>query len=295
MQEFIHTSSRIVFAPFEALQDHVQPQHAIVLTTPLVRRLAGHHLDKWRIIEVPDGEACKTLEVYASVCEAMLDAGADRATILVAVGGGSVSDLVGFVAHTWMRGIRLAVVPTTLLSMIDASLGGKNAMDFRGTKNLLGSLHFPELVLCDVDWIRSLPESALAAGMAEAIKHAVIDGEDHLEELRTLAMRAERYGLGAAAGLALLASDILESCIRRSQEVKLRIVSSDPHDRETRHLLNFGHTVGHALELAAGIPHGHAVAVGMCMTLQMAVEDGVMDAAAAHDIITLIARFALPV
>jgi len=202
----------------------------------------------FRWIEVPIGETCKSFSVIGDGLPAMSAFDANPDTVLVAIGGGSVSDLAGLVAHLWMRGIRLVIVPTTLLAMIDASIGGKNAIDLEQAKNVLGSFHTPELIFCDMRWLESLSPSDLYAGFAEAVKHAVIDGEEHLRFLET----------ASTNGLTYYSLDISawEDLVRRSQQVKLRYVRTDPFDRSVRHVLNYGHTFGHAIELLTGIPHG---------------------------------------
>ena len=237
-------------------------------------------------IKVPDGEACKNFSVLETVCRQMIDLDANPDTVLVAIGGGSLSDLVGLAAHLWMRGIDIALVPTTLLAMIDASIGGKNAIDIGPTKNLIGSFHIPRLILCDVGWLETLPSRDLLSGMAEAIKHAVIDSEEHFRFLEGIANSEE--------SLTEINAELWEELVQRSQQVKIRYVDADPYDNYLRHALNYGHTFGHAIELITEIPHGFAVATGIGMANDLAVSRGALDPNIAARINSLLHSIGLP-
>ena len=300
--------TEILFAPFSSLKEIVPLDKAIFITSSTLRQKAEtllaskndgdaassfqnapHEAQKasgLRWIEVPDGEPCKTFPVLESVYHALLNLDANRDTVLVAVGGGSVSDLAGFVAHTWMRGIRLVVAPTTLLAMIDASIGGKNAIDVGYAKNIVGSFHMPSHILCDVVWLRSLSPRDLASGMAEAIKHAVLDSENHVAFLERIAMSGK--------ALPTLEPGTFKELVERSQEVKLRYVRADFLDTHARHTLNYGHTFGHAIELLTGLPHGFAVSAGMTAANRFAVQRGALSLAAAERIERLLAYVGLP-
>ncbi len=235
-------------------------------------------------IKVPDGEACKNFSVLETVCRQMIDLDANPDTVLVAIGGGSLSDLVGLAAHLWMRGIDIALVPTTLLAMIDASIGGKNAIDIG--PNLIGSFHIPRLILCDVGWLETLPSRDLLSGMAEAIKHAVIDSEEHFRFLEGIANSEE--------SLTEINAELWEELVQRSQQVKIRYVDADPYDSYLRHALNYGHTFGHAIELITEIPHGFAVATGIGMANDLAVSRGALDPDIAARINSLLHSIGLP-
>jgi len=282
--------SNILFGALSDFRELMPPEKSIFLTSAALRKKAPERLpgesEGARWIEVPDGEACKTFPVLESVYHALLNFDAGPDTVLVAVGGGSVSDLAGFAAHTWMRGIGLVIVPTTLLSMIDASIGGKNAIDIGYAKNVVGSFHLPTDIICDVGWLPSLSEKDLAAGMAEAIKHAVLDSEEHFRFFEQIA--------AARIPLAQMSGRTFEELIRRSQEVKLRYVKADPYDSRARHALNYGHTFGHAIELLTGLPHGYAVAAGMGAANALAVSRKALDPATMARIASLLRRFGLP-
>ncbi|HEX3629560.1 MAG TPA: 3-dehydroquinate synthase [Candidatus Dormibacteraeota bacterium] len=204
---------------------------------------------------VPAGEAAKGLEVLAAIYEALASAGVDRGGVLVALGGGTVGDVAGFAAATWMRGIRYLQIPTTLLAMVDSSIGGKTAINLAAGKNLAGAVHQPAGIFADLDYLRTLPEPDYRASLAEVIKAALIADRAFVEWLQnnlTALLRREPDAILHAVGRAVL--------------IKARVVAADPRETGERALLNYGHTVGHALERSLGfgtIRHGTAVAWGM--------------------------------
>lgn len=241
-------------------------------------------------VEVPDGEAHKTPETWLALLRALAHRGADRATPLVALGGGVTGDLVGFAGATWQRGVPVVQVPTTLLAMVDASVGGKTAVDLpldNGLhgRNLVGAYHHPALVFVARDVLGTLPEVELRCGMAEIIKAAVIGDEALFCEL-------ER------AGPKLLQPPFpgLDAVLRASIRLKSRVVAGDEHDHGARALLNLGHTVGHAVEGAAGgtLRHGLCVAMGMRAELRFSVAQGWTPPAVADRLEALLVRWGLP-
>lgn len=248
-----------------ALSGMLDRASTVVVTDPAVHGLYGGAFSGFRTAFVPAGEAAKNLATLEMLYGRFMELELDRGATVLALGGGSVSDLAGFAAATWMRGVRLAVAPTTLLAMVDASMGGKNAVDFRGRKNLIGSFLQPSLVYCDAAVLASLPEAEFRSGMAEMIKHGILDGDDHFAALEEFAdsyashiASCDLASVSSGAGLASL-----ESLIARSQRLKMRVVRSDERESGPRRLLNLGHTVGHAVESATGLPHGFAVAAGL--------------------------------
>lgn len=195
------------------------------------------------------GEASKNIHTYKAVLEALVEGGFTRSDAVIAVGGGVVGDLAGYAAATYMRGLRFYNIPTTLLSQLDSSIGGKTAIDFCGVKNIVGAFHMPCKVLIDSDTLRTLPQRQLINGLAEAIKMAATSD-------------AELFSI--IENSTDLMADI-DEIIRRSLNVKQAMVKADPREKGLRRVLNFGHTVGHAIEAAAGgeYLHGEAVALGM--------------------------------
>jgi len=208
-------------------------------------------------VVIPVGEAHKNLETVASLWQGCLDAGLDRKSTVVALGGGVVGDLAGFVAATFMRGCNWVAVPTTLLAMVDASLGGKTGFDLPLGKNLVGAFYPPRLVLADPNVLSTLPERELRAGLAEVVKHGVIADP-------------ELFELCAQGWDAVNAR--LPEVVRRGMAVKVKIIEEDPYERGIRAALNLGHTIGHAVELVSGFSllHGEAVSIGMMAEARLA-------------------------
>ncbi len=198
---------------------------------------------------IPAGEEYKNLETVSRLWKSFLEHGFDRKSTVIALGGGVIGDLSGFAASTYMRGIAWVGVPTTLLSMVDASLGGKTGFDLPEGKNLIGSFYPPKLVLADPSLLLTLPAVELISGMAEVVKHGVISDP----ELFDLCGR----------GL-LWVKDNLEEIVKRAMAVKIKVIEEDPYEKGNRAALNLGHTVGHAIELVSkfNLRHGEAVAIG---------------------------------
>jgi 3-dehydroquinate synthase len=238
------------------LQALATPERTIIVADSLTRGFIPPAFSSCPVVVVPRGEAAKTLAGLESLYSAFLDAGVDRDWTVVAIGGGSVSDLAGFAASTWLRGIDFGFVPTTLLAMVDASIGGKNGVDFGGYKNLVGTINRPRFILCDTAVLGSLPAEALSSGLAEMVKHGIIEGAGHLEALEAV----------CSSGLPQPAS--LTDLIRRSAQLKTSIAGADEREKGQRMKLNLGHTIGHAVEALTGLPHGHCVAVGTRCGLQ---------------------------
>ena len=206
---------------------------------------------------IPAGEAHKTIETVMSLWRGVLEAGLDRNSTIVALGGGVVGDLAGFAAATFMRGCNWIAVPTTLLAMVDASMGGKTGFDLPEGKNLVGAFHPPRLVLADPDVLSTLPERELRAGLAEVVKHGVIADP-------------ELFYLCAQGWETVTAC--LPEVVRRGMAVKVKVIEEDPYEQGVRAALNFGHTIGHAVELVSefSLLHGEAVAIGMVAEARLA-------------------------
>ncbi len=240
------------------------------------------------ILTIPAGESNKTREVWARLTDEMLAKGYGRDAAVIALGGGVVGDLAGFVAATFMRGIPIIQVPTTLLAMIDASIGGKTAVDTPAGKNLVGAFHSPTAVLIDPQVLMTLPLRELRAGFAEALKHGVIADEPYLSDV-------------AGKAPALLSTDgqrgdSMFSLIVRSIEIKADIVARDEREVGLRQILNFGHTIGHAVELISGysLLHGEAVAIGMALESELAEHIGLAQTGTAATVSSALQAAGLP-
>ena len=236
------------------------------------------------LLTIPAGEAHKRLENVQRLWQGCLEAGLDRGGTIVAVGGGVVGDLAGFAAATWMRGVRWIGVPTTLLAMVDSSLGGKTGFDLPEGKNLVGAFHPPSLVLADTRTLRTLPAAELRCGLAEAVKHGVIADPGLLTAIEALPDVDE-----AACGEALVA---------RAMAVKIGIIEQDPYEKGRRATLNLGHTLGHAVEAASGftLRHGEAVAIGLVAEARLAERMGLTaEQGLADRLARMLERLGLPV
>lgn len=234
----------------------------------------------------PAGEWNKVRETWADLCDRMVAAGVGRDAAVLALGGGVAGDLAGFVAATLHRGLPYAQLPTTVLAMIDSSIGGKTGVDLPAGKNLVGAFHQPRFVLADVETLGTLPRNQIAAGCAEAIKHGVV------------ADAAYADAVGSAARQCLARSlDALEVLVERSIRIKADIVAADAGERGQRQVLNFGHTVGHAVEARSGysLLHGEAVAIGMAVEAALAEHAGVATRGTRERILELLAGYDLPV
>ena len=250
--------------------------------------LARHYatlLAPYRVITIDTGEEHKTLQTVERICSELTASGADRTSYLVGFGGGIVTDITGFVASTYMRGVAgFGFVATSLLSQVDASVGGKNGVNLGGFKNMIGVFNQPDFVLCDVSVLDTLPEREFRAGLAEVVKSAVID-DAHLFDMLERSSTAEL----------LTDKALLTEVVWRTVGVKARIVAEDEREGGVRRLLNLGHTIGHAIEKCSRRwVHGEAVAVGMSVIGDVAVRLGVCGEECAARVRKLLERMGLP-
>src|SRR5512147_1202872 len=264
-----------------------------VVTNPTVKNLYGARLiDSLKSagflvmsIDVPDGEHSKSLDWANAIYTALLINGFDRKSALVALGGGVIGDLTGFAAATFMRGVPFIQTPTTLLAMVDSSVGGKTGVNHAMGKNMIGAFYQPKKVLMDLDVLRSLPQEEFLAGMAEVIKYGVIWDASFFEYLDR---KREK--------ILALNPDVLSQIIQRSCEIKAEVVSKDEREGGLRAILNFGHTVGHAIETAENytMRHGEAVAIGMVYASKLAHTTGLCNASVPERVEKLIKSYGLP-
>jgi 3-dehydroquinate synthase len=273
--------------------DNSLSSRCALVTNPIVRRLhAPRVIESLRtagfdpcVAEIPDGEQFKTLDTVSGVYDQLIDAQLDRRSAIVALGGGVVGDLTGFVAATYLRGVPFVQLPTTLLAMVDASVGGKVAVDHPRGKNLIGAFKQPLAVLADADTLATLPDEEWRCGMAEAVKHGVIGDRGLFEELEIGCPKGRKLD-------AQRAGNWLERAIR----VKVDFVSRDPFEQNERAKLNLGHTFGHALERLSNfdLRHGDAVAIGMICAAYLALRLGLCDAQLTLRIENLLKTIGLP-
>ena len=269
-------------------------RRVMIVTNPVVGRLYGAKAAaslrqagfQVGTTEVPAGERAKSLRQAASLYLAFLHNRMDRRSAVVALGGGVIGDLAGYAAATFLRGIPLIQVPTTLLAQVDSSVGGKVAVNLSAGKNLVGAFHQPSLVVADVQTMKSLPSRQMRAGLAEVVKYGMIADrelfayvETHLDSI----LRAEE--------------EVLTHLVTRSCAIKAEVVEQDEREEGMRAILNFGHTVGHALEATTGyqrLLHGEAVAIGMVVATMLSVNRGFCEHEDLNRLRTLLARIGLP-
>ncbi len=240
-----------------------------------------------RLCVLRDGEGHKTLAAVSQVIDALVDARADRASLVVAVGGGIVGDIAGFAAAAFMRGIRYVQVPTTLLAQVDSSVGGKTGVNHPTGKNLIGAFHQPSLVVSDLDTLRSLPPRELSAGLAEVVKHGLLADRAYFEQVEAALPALRALDAGA------LAEAVAGSC-----RIKAGVVARDEREGGERALLNLGHTFGHAIEALTGFTHllhGEAVGCGLCLAADLSARLGLVAAAEVARVEAAVAAAGLPV
>lgn len=257
----------------------LSPEKVFVVVAPPVEAVARSLADdleaegiESHILPIPDGETDKSPATATRLLESLAERGAHRTDAVIGVGGGVITDLAGFVASTYGRGIAVAHVPTTLLGQVDAAIGGKTGVNLPQGKNLVGTFHQPLFVICDVEVLATLPQAELVAGMAEVIKCGLIAAPEILDIV-----------LANAPAILARDPDVLDTLVRAAVTVKARVVASDERDGSLRAVLNYGHTFGHAIELATGfgaIRHGEAVALGMMAAAYTAREMDLLDDAA---------------
>jgi 3-dehydroquinate synthase len=260
----------------------VAPLYAAKLTQALQA-----HFARVLLVALPDGEAHKDWPTLQLIFDALLENGCDRKTVLFALGGGVVGDMTGFAAASYMRGVPFVQVPTTLLAQVDSSVGGKTAINHPLGKNMIGAFYQPQLVVCDLDLLQTLPARELSAGLAEVIKYGPIADMEFFAWLETSldALLAKEPGALAHA-------------IRRSCEIKAWVVGQDERESGLRAILNFGHTFGHAMESGLGYGewlHGEGVGCGMVMAAHLSQRLGRVDLAFVERLTTLVRRCGLPV
>ena len=242
---------------------------------------------KVKLIVLPDGEVFKTWEVLQKIFDGLLENSADRKTTLVALGGGVIGDMTGFAAACYMRGIKFIQVPTTLLSQVDSSVGGKTGINHPLGKNMVGAFHQPQAVIADLDTLKTLPPEELAAGLAEVIKHGAIADHEFLSWIEKNQDALNNCDASA-----------MEYAVRRSCEIKSQVVAQDEKEGGIRAILNFGHTFGHAIEAGMGYGawlHGQAVGCGMVMAADLSVRVGLLSESEALRLKKIIEALRLPI
>jgi 3-dehydroquinate synthase len=254
----------------------------VIVTDENVYQIFKEDFPDFPVLSIVPGEVSKRLEVIEYLAQRLLDLGIDRSGFVLAIGGGVVCDVAGFLASIYMRGVRFGFVSSTLLSQVDASVGGKNAVNLGSVKNTLGNFRQPQFVICDPAMLKTLPEEEYLSGLAELIKNGIIMDE-------TLVKEIERNSIS----ILNLNSDILTSLISRSVELKASVVRRDEKESDKRMILNFGHTFGHVIETQANQKHGFAVASGIIIAADISVKEGLLSGDERARIFNLLNRYNL--
>jgi len=289
----VHIGSELLARTGRWLKEKRFAGKLVIITDPTVNRLYGEKLadsltsDGFSVktLLVPAGEEQKSLENAARLYQELTDAYAERTTPILALGGGVIGDLAGFVAATYLRGIPFVQIPTTLLAHVDSSVGGKVAVDHGRLKNKIGAFYQPKLVIADIDTLKTLPAEELASGLAEVIKSAAIRSEEFFTYLEQNIQRVKA-----------LETDALEGIVYQSVKIKAAVVEKDERDLGLRNILNYGHTIGHALESVSDFKfkHGQAVALGMIAAAKISNKMGLLGEEEVTRLKNLIGKAGLP-
>jgi 3-dehydroquinate synthase len=263
------------------LKDYFSVQNTVVITDHNVSQIYRGKLAPYQCITIQAGESSKNLQTMQSIYDQCLDMEIDRNSLIVGFGGGVICDVAGFVGATYMRGVDCCFVPTTLLAQVDASIGGKNGVNLHGYKNIIGTFYQPKLILCDLNLLKTLPEKEIKNGMAEIVKHASIASSDLFEFLEQSEISSCNISL-------------MEKLVCLSARIKTNIVTADEKEQNERRKLNFGHTLGHALEKLSGISHGEAVSIGMVAAAKISVRKQLLERADSERLEKLLKRLGLP-
>ncbi|MFM2358977.1 MAG: 3-dehydroquinate synthase [Bacteroidota bacterium] len=285
--EFQFSSKKVSFyfdATFKQLTSIVSQKNSIVITDSTVHAAHKDLFADWNTVIIPAGEAHKQPATVQYIIEQLIQFEADRQSILIGVGGGVVTDITGYVAGIYMRGIAFGFVPTTLLAMVDAAIGGKNGIDAGLYKNMIGLFRQPDFLLYDYSFLKTLPDSEWINGFAEIIKHACIKDATLFEQLQQHQLADYQQQ-----------PNLLSALINRNAQIKARVVEKDEFEKADRKLLNFGHTLGHAIENLLAISHGSAVSIGMMAAATISEEIGNFPSTEKAKLQQILAQYQLPV
>ncbi|MEW5845284.1 MAG: 3-dehydroquinate synthase [Bacteroidota bacterium] len=277
------SSTILVDEQIEGVAKYLPNKPLYIITDKNVERHHSKRFPKAPLYAVNPGEASKQLGYIENIYRWLLEKNADRNSFILGIGGGVVCDIAGFVASTYMRGVEFGFVSTSLLSQVDASVGGKNGVDLDGYKNIIGTFNQPRFVLCDTYLLQTLPNEELVNGFAEMVKHALISDIKLFEQLEM-----------DCNDLLNLNHPVITRHVTESIKVKAAIVSADERESGIRKLLNLGHTWGHAVETLTGIAHGKAVSVGIDFACRLSLDKGLIDHREYLRIVNILQLFGLP-
>ena len=279
-------TSKIIVGESLKNVSHYLPENKriVIITDTNVRKLYGHQFPAGIIVEIGAGEVNKTLDTVKLIIGKLIELELDRTCFILGIGGGIVCDVAGFVASIFMRGVDFGFVSTTLLAQVDASVGGKNGVNFEGFKNMVGVFALPQFVICDTTMLQSLPKEEVMSGFAEIVKHGAIASNDlfrYIEDNVEKAMNLDPI--------------VIDYFVYESNLIKSTVVNSDAREKGERRKLNFGHTFGHAIEKVSKISHGMAVSIGMVVAAELSVKKGLMQKSEADRLLNVLKKMHLPV
>ena len=278
-------STKVVFgADISQLNDYSANRKIVIVTDKHIYAIYESILKNYSCLLIPRGESSKTLDEISNGAARLLDLGMGRGDLLVGFGGGTVTDYTGFLASVFKRGISFGLIPTTTLAQVDASIGGKNGVNLGNYKNMIGVFAAPEFIFIHSKYNRTLSKQDLLQGYAEAIKHALILDAAYFEMLEE-----------NVSGLIAADEAVMMECIQYGAKIKMEVVAADEKEAGIRKKLNFGHTLGHAIEKKLAIPHGHAVSIGMSTSMRISHQLGMLSTPSLEKGIGLIRKFQLPV
>ena len=285
IQSSIGTSKILVGESLKNVSNYLpENKKLVIITDTNVRKIYGHQFPEGNIIEIGIGEDNKTLDTIKVIVGKMLEMELDRTSFVLGIGGGIVCDITGFVASVFMRGVDFGFVSTTLLAQVDASVGGKNGVNFEGFKNMVGVFALPKFVICDTKMLQTLPKDEVLSGFAEIVKHGAIASNElfcYIEENIEKALDLDPI--------------VVDHFVYESNKIKSTVVNGDARERGERRKLNFGHTFGHAIEKVTKISHGKAVSIGMVVAAELSVQKGLMQKSEAKRLKDVLKRMNLPV
>lgn len=269
---------------FSELENHVSKENTILITDENVFAKQKEKFSGWKTIIIKAGEEHKNQRTVDEIINQLIELNADRQTFVVGVGGGVVTDITGYAASIYMRGVQFGFVPTSILAMVDACIGGKNGVDVGVYKNLVGVINHPQFLLYDYSFLQTLPREEWINGFAEIIKHSCIKDEKMFELLQQNSFEHFYNSLPHTGKL-----------IQQNVEIKYNVVVNDERETGERKLLNFGHTIGHAIENTSKLPHGSAISIGMVLACIISEKINGLPQAATNQVRKLIEQYHLPV
>lgn len=286
IQSAIGNSEIIIGESFTNILNYIPSgKKTAIITDVNVRKIYGGQFPKGiELIEIGTGETIKNLDTVKYIIGRLIEMEFDRSSHILGIGGGIVCDITGFVASVFMRGVHFSFISTTLLSQVDASVGGKNGVNFDMLKNMVGVFNLPEYVICDINMLNTLPKEEVLCGMGEIVKHGAIASPrlfDYIEKNIEKAKNLDR--------------EVIETFVYESVAIKSEIVNRDAKEKGDRKKLNFGHTFGHAIEKISGIPHGQAVSIGMNVAAGLSVQKGLLTKDEHSRLLKVLTSLGLPV